>query len=286
VPTTRRSELQFDSPRYRQEWRVKPDQLPIRCEEHDTRDRHICRDCAEDLHLVLADLPVLVFDLQLALTRQTHFVEHGHQLGGDDGDGPQEATGALPWAEPAAAALRHLGRALGGPRASVWPVERLAARTLARWDDLLLAPTVVEYAERVSLAALHGYRVIDRPPDPWFYGPCPKCAVDIYDERNVTRVSCLACTYTAPLDEHQLACLDAGDARLLTVSELVGAITSAGEVVTRHQIFGWIRRDGLAREEENRVVWRKGRLAGETVWVYRLGDVRRLARAAEERKAS
>ena len=41
----------------------------------------LCRDCAEDLHLVLVDVPVLVLDLQLALTRQTRFVEHGLTVG-------------------------------------------------------------------------------------------------------------------------------------------------------------------------------------------------------------
>jgi hypothetical protein len=284
MPARPSEPIGFDSARYRQGWGLKPEHLPITCKGHDLRDRYLCSDCARDLRLVLADLPVLVCDLQLALTRQARFVEHGLRRDEQDGqDGDDGAEEALPWAEPAAVALRHLGRALGG---SQRPAVVMAAEALARLDELLLQPGAAAYAGRVSQAALHGYRVIDRPPDPWFYGPCPRCGADIYDERNVSHVACLACSYAAPLDEHQLACLDAGDERLLTVAELVGAITSAGEVITRHQIFGWIRRDGLAREQENRVTWRRGRLVAEAVWVYRLGDVRRLARAAEDRRAS
>lgn len=293
--TAHPSDAALDAYRLGQPWRLQAEHLPIRCEDsHDRHDRHLCAGCEADLRAVLQDVPALALDLQVALTRQTSFVQHGlhrrrDEEGEDEGEPVEGSTGPLPWDEAAAKALHHLATALraGGhvePLTTSWV--DLADQALGQLPNLLLDPQVGAWAERLSRAVLHGYRVVDRPPDVWYFGPCPKCGEDIYDERTVTDVSCVACTYSAPLADHQLACLDAGDDRLLTVSELVGAITAAGEAVTRDQINGWIRREGLAREPENRVVWRKGRLSQESVWVYRLGDVRRLAREAEERRAA
>lgn len=270
-------------------WRLQADRLPIRCggDGHDRHDRHLCRECAEDLRLVLEDVPALITDLQVALTRETSFVEHGRLRSGEDDDEDGEGRSApLPFDPRASAAFHRLAEAFGAQGGLVGPVVAAVAGHLANFDALLLDPGVEALAERVSGAVLHGYRVVDRPPDLWYYGPCPKCRVDIWDERNVEHVSCGHCSYAAPAADHQLASLDAGDDRLLTVGELVGAITAAGEPVTRHQINGWIKREGLVRELDNRVVWKGGQLVNETAYVYRLGDVRRLAREADERRGA
>jgi hypothetical protein len=152
---------------------------------------------------------------------------------------------------------------------------------------LIRRPDGPDWARRISTAVAGAHRAVDSPPSPWYYGPCPDCHRDIYAERTDSAdlsamVVCGApgCPYAARLDDHRLAQLDAGDDRWLTVGELVGAITSAGETVTRDQINGWIRREGLAREV--RVDVRLG--VRSEAYVYRLGDVRRMAQAAEARR--
>jgi excisionase family DNA binding protein len=147
-------------------------------------------------------------------------------------------------------------------------------------------------AEQISRAVVHGRTVIDRPRDVIFYGVCPTCTGDIWQERvdphdRDARIVCpRGCGYTVPYAEHEQAALDAGEDRWLTLDELVGAIHSAGEVVSRKQILRWVEREGLPREQRARPQLVGGEIQSVEVDVYRLGDVRQLAADAETDRKS
>lgn len=278
--------VHFDASGYRREWLAAEVTVPLVCdgEGHGrSEDVWLCKGCAEALVRLLADVPPLLHDLELALTRQTEFTEHGST--GQGGD-VEEGDTPLPFDPRASRALERLAIALDAPTARVGDVAATARRMLAWSPRMLTEPRVVPLLTALAEATVEAHAAIDRPAEPWYYGPCPRCKTDIYDERAVAVVTCTVCEYEAKADDHQRACLDAGDARMLTVSELVGAITRAGEAVTRDQINGWIRREGLAREKQARAYWRNGVLVSNTVYVYRLGDVRRLAQRADLRRAS
>lgn len=246
-----------DLPHARRAW-AAPNDLDalIECgDDHARGDSWLCRDCADHVARIVADVPALLDDLTLALTRQTSFVQHG----------TSDET-PLPFNVEAADALTRL-------RAAV-----------ASLGDLTRQPDAPALARRLSAEYLHAHRVIDRPEVPAYMGTCPE-GHDLYALRDADTVEC-DCGYHAPMKEHQRTALDAGEDRLLTVAELVGAITSAGETVTRDQINSWIRREGLVREKAARPLWRDGQLVARTVYVYRLGDVRALAQRAERRRAS
>ncbi|GAA1436377.1 hypothetical protein GCM10009616_35980 [Microlunatus lacustris] len=235
---------------------------------------YLCDDCADQLQQVLADLPALLRDLGDATCKQTAFVQHGSR------HGQQQARDEAPVDfNPSASHARAK---------LLTAVRRLGSRTV---HQLVVDPTAAEIAHEITVAASRGQRIIDSPPSLWFYGACPECRTELYLERidgddPEATIHCDSCGYAANLQAHNRAQLNAGEDRMLTVTELVSAITTAGEVVTRNQIDGWIRRGGLPREQRPIPRWRDGRLVAELVYVYRLGDVRDLALQAEIRKAS
>lgn len=262
---------------YRHGWEHDPDaEEPglVECvEAHDRQESWLCRNCAKLVTAILADLPALIYDLGLHATRQVEFVERGTQDSGDESP--------LPYDEAAVKTLGTLALILG----SVPKQEAMAVR--ARWLAgsrlFLLNPEAASWAHRLSLAYRQAHRIIERPEPPVFLGPCPN-GHDVWAPATVKLVECPDCDYRATITDHQRAALNAGEDRWLTVGELVGAITRAGELVTRDQINSWIRREGLVREMHTRPVWRDGQLHARRVYVYRLGDVRRLAQRAELRR--
>jgi hypothetical protein len=182
----------------------------------------------------------------------------------------------------------------GRPAATVspWFDDRDPAR-LADWlrlwlDNLAGLPPMRRIAHDISSAAARAHRVIDAPPDPAYYGPCPDCGRDIWQQRihpdhqESTPVACQhrECSYAEPLAEHNRRILAGGENLWLPIGQLVSAIIEGGEIVTRDQIKGWVRRGGLAREKRQMPYWQGGRLYTREVDVYRLGDVRDRAREA------
>jgi excisionase family DNA binding protein len=261
---------------------------------HAHPDRFICDACAGELERHLADVPGLVEDLHVTLVKLDRFPERG-QLGAQQADRDEAPINFKPAAR---LAMSQLVRAMRYPSetdevvAHVRPYEfvrRAAHWMLATFEDQLRNPDLNAVAGAISRACVHARRVIDRSRDVFYYGVCPQCSTDIYQERvdvddRDARVTCSRCGYSASYREHELNCLDAGDDRWLTISELVGAIQSAGEIVTRRQIQQWIAHDGLAKDQRLVPAWDGG--PGYVFDVYRLGDVRERARIAEEERHS
>lgn len=257
-----------------------------------THNNPLCPNCTDHLAGILDDIPALIRDLNIAIVRDVHFVEHGTMPAAHAED---DDEAALPWDDRALKAKNQLSYDLR-QTATLIKITGLRTPAIARQlrahlGRLARHQTMPDHAHKISKAVARAHAVIDRPPSPWYYGPCPLCHLDIFTDRvdeqdRDARVACPrpGCGYTAHPTDHRSKQLDAGDDRWLTIRELVGAITSAGETVTRDQIKGWIRREGLPREVHSRPRWRDGRLIPNEEYVYRLGDVRRLALEAEARR--
>jgi hypothetical protein len=259
----------------------------INCHAH--TERGICGECTADLRRVLADIPQLLDDLDIAIAGETRFVEHGHRtLNGD------QPTGG---GHPAVAAQQRLTLALLGDGTEQHPGVKdwfnnygpaSLARALNRHlERVHLEPRMPNLARDLTQAASRAHHVIDSPPDLVYFGACPE-GHDIWQERihrdDTETPVCCRCGYTSSLPDHQKRLLIAGEDRWLTVGELVSAVTMGGEVVTRAQINGWIERDGLAREKRVRPRYINGELHQNEVWVYRLGDVRDRAARGDQRR--
>lgn len=254
----------------------------------------LCPGCIDDFAGVLADIPTLFDDLDIALSGEAKFVEHGFRTG-------ESLSGVGANRNPAIAAQQRLTLALLGdgtnahPGCSDWFDARnptQIARHLALYlHQLIGEPRMPTLAHDISSAAARAHHVIDTPKDLVFYGPCPDCGRDITQERirrddTTTPVRCRfpSCGYNQPLDVHQKRILEANLDRQMTVNECVSAITSAGEVVTRDQINGWIRHKGLPREWTERPEWQGGSPVMVGMWTLTLRDVLDFARRAEEKK--
>jgi len=270
---------------------------PIIITCHGHTETGICAECAADFTRVLADVPGLFEDLDIAIAGEAKFVEHGFR------------GGALALGEvgtnrnPAVAAQQRLTLAILGdgtaahPGCSDWFDSRDPARSArnlsACLPQLLNQNRMPVLAHDISSSAARAHHVIDTPKDLVYYGPCPDCGRDITQERihkddTEKKVQCryLTCGYAETLDLHQRRILDSAEDRWMTVTELVSAITSGGEVVTRTQIYNWERSQGLAREMRDRPKWVNGELVNDQVWCFRLGDVRQRAAAAAHKKSS
>jgi hypothetical protein len=306
---------------------IPGDPIIINCHGH--TDVGICADCADQLRRVLADIPRLLDDLDIAIAGESRFVEHGARAGGSNaetassrhpaiaaqqrltlalyGDQPRNGLGlATRPAKPAEPRTRASQSHPGDNRPSIgahpgvsdWfdtrDPARLATQLANKLDQLAHEPRMPNLARDISAAASRAHHVIDAPPELWYYGPCPSCERDLWQERihhedTKTPIVCRfpSCDYAAPLDVHNRRALEVGHDRQMTLDELVGAITSGGIAVTRGMIEGWIYRDGLPRLKRNRPRYVDGELKQNEVWTYRLGDVLDYAlRAAAKRNRS
>ncbi|MFT4225320.1 hypothetical protein [Micropruina sp.] len=215
----------------------------------------LCHACANLLHGLLADTPELITELATARRRGVRFV------GGTDD------AGGVPWSEAASRCHRDL-------------VEFGAE-----------LPDLDQHTALVRLGHLHrlGRRIIDRPRDLINLGNCPICSHEIRQERPTvteleqataqvrcshTPVDGPSCPYRADWHDHQRKLLDQRADMLLTINELVGVLTEAGEPVSRDRIKYLIRKHGLPRERITRPHLRGKAIVTEQVWVHRLGDVR------------
>jgi hypothetical protein len=245
----------------------------------------LCPDCLEDFRAVLADVPFLLDQLDIAISQPfVRFVERGVPR---EGSGESKGNGH----NPAISAHHRLVAALG--TAGSWfdgcPPERLAMLLWRKLDALADQDAMRKIARDVSSAAARAHRVIDAPPHLWPYGDCPDCGKPIFQDRIHaddldTKVVCrvLGCGYAETLAEHHRRQLALGDERWMTVSELLEAFQVNGQPLTRDQLNGMIRREGLPREARPLVDWREGRLTktGE-VWTYKVGHVKELLQRRE-----
>lgn len=248
---------------------------PLICDHGRPEGSVLCPDCEDLFGLILADIPALLVDLELALTKQVSFLAQGSFVEAD----PDEAP--LTFSLGASKALDELRRCLG-----LDPVTAVR-QLLGDWRATLRRPDLERLVLRITTAVADAHHVIDRPPTLSYYGLCPNCGKGIKAERIVVgdgrMVEC-PCGYRAPLARHQAAQLDLGEDKQLTLTELLRVLNDGGEPCQRHDIENLIYRNGLPREREPRPYWAGGRLHKNFVYTYRLGTVRTMLLARRIRR--
>ena len=240
----------------------------IDCDHQAANHRPLCRRCADLFHKIIIDVPALVGELEIARTGQATFLELGAPAEAD----PDQAS--VPWDERAAAVYRSLVFVLGGD-----PV-RVTTRLLADWLATMRRPDLADLAVSLSAVVGRARAVIDSPRPKVYYGPCPLCKADIYQERAAEGdlIRC-DCGYHAARADHLSAELSIMADREFTLTKIVQVLCDGGEPTTRQEVENLIYRANgdlppLPRDLRSLPRWEHGKLVPHDVYVYRLGTVR------------
>lgn len=248
-------------------------------------DAFVCGACAGQLERDLGDVPALVEDLDVALSRQAVF---GDRAGGKSAEKPLPID---PRASEVGWVLRntlstwirvlveegHAQAHSSGAETSGWSSgcdglgagsQPLTAAFMARWllghvEAIRHHQAGGEAADEIRSAIAHVRRVIDRPAQRWYAGAC-NCGTDLYVRPGATVIACRDCGTEHDVAKRRTELLDALEDRLATTVEISRAVRTIGQIeVTPSAIRGYAFRGRL----EAKTVDRQGRP------LYRMGDV-------------
>jgi hypothetical protein len=232
----------------------------------------LCGSCVTGAWNTLATVPGLVAELETTITRQARMAAHA--TGGT-------TDAALPWNEAASRAHHRLRVALGSlveactrdGIGSTEPTHRepvparvdlgyLASWLMVRVDPLAASPNARALWD-VSGVVRSCLRVIDRPPELIYAGPCRVCGSDLYAAPGAALVTCRDCGTPEDVEERRGFLLGRVHDQLATATEAARALTSLDMPITSDRIRQWRHRDRLVARGHNR--------AGHPL--YRVGDV-------------
>lgn len=234
------------------------------CDHGHGDDRFICDLCAQVLFKALGDVPGLVADLELARSKEVTFLEQGVPADAN----PDEST--VPFNRGAGPIIADMWRTFGGDPA----VE--SRRMWMEWRATLRRTDIATVLTAVTSVVARAHRLIDRPPTLFEYGPCPTCEQPIVQERLAKsdthgRIVCVACGYTATLNQHEKTQIGKGEDQWRTADEVLEMLRVAGISLTAKRLQQMIDTEGLPRE--TRVLFDDNLNQSEEP-VYRLRDVR------------
>lgn len=232
-----------------------------------TRDqRTLCDDCIEQLARSLGNVPAVIAELDITLSRQRRFTdEHSNS----DGD-------ALPYNLAASRARTRLTDALSSvaTRLSVTlhhaqpanltgdNLAALSAYLLRQLNQLVTQPWAAD-ALNITRVVDHCINVIDRPPARIYAGPCDTCGHDLYARSGKRDVTCYDCGLVYDLAARREWLLSVVEDQLATAVEIARALTTLELPVTAERIRQWKHRERIEARARDRL----GRP------LYRVGDI-------------
>jgi hypothetical protein len=186
-------------------------------------ERRICSVCAGNLERDLAEMPALLDDLSLTLSRQARI--GGHTNGSRASERP------LPYDPRASEAGDVLRSTLVGwvrdlhDGAEHWPTDSLHGMALwlhSRLPRLLDHPAAEEAVDEFRFAVGLCKRVIDRPPPRIYAGICgiDGCDVALYAKPMSPDVDCPGCGHRHSVVERREDMLATLDGMLLALGEI------------------------------------------------------------------
>lgn len=216
-----------------------------------TRDAaYFCDDCGDKLARALAEVPWLDTELEVTITG-TKGVDYRR-------GGVRSTEHRLP-VNLAASTARDTLRAVlvswvlfcdeegvrhQSPRVGL-PSDTLAA--MSRWllwrvDGLALLDIGPEAVAEVSAAVGHARRLIDRPADRWYAGPCD-CGEDLYARTQAGAVACAGCEATYDIATRREWLLATAEDRLANAATIARAVSWLGAApLTSDRVRKWAER--------------------------------------------
>lgn len=313
-PSLQAFELDYQTVR----WADTLDRWPTR---PDDENRYLSTEQIDRIANVLRDLPQLLEDLEIAITKDVRFPPRkirprlaDEPLPGPFSPADQKSAseaGVIINRPPvfnasASQARSQIGKAVTVAAIHVW--NRLAPGVrhkladpldAAEWlhgqlDQLALDPEAEKIGRRIVSRVRHGHHVIDHPREIRYLGICPKCGADLEVEHGDDTIVCqqivdttgddvVVCGWFGAVDVIIADAIKASRDALFTDSELVGVFELDGRQVTRNQINSWSRSGRLAPHEQKR--WNKHSSKIESRRTYRLSDVQALVDELERKRS-
>lgn len=248
-------------------------------------DAFVCETDLDDFAKTLGDVTWLDDELETSITKA-----HGVDYSAATVSGNETPMIFNVAASEARDGLRHELALLvrfcseEGVRASD-PSDNLPADNIiamSRWllwrvDGLAFNDMADEFITAVTSAVVKCERIIDRPPERKYAGPCSECKRDLYHRPDATEVTCAGCGQR----------WDVGEQQAWTNGQILEFLT--GRLVTASEGAKYLGRLGIEVKQETIGKWReRKRIVGTEVnerWVYRWDDLVELA-ARNGRKAS
>lgn len=216
-----------------------------RCDRTRRGDQNICGACEDQLRRDLAWIPELAEELDITLSRQAVI-----GAGGGGGDKP------LPFSVAASDAGALLRDTLAGWVAVLHSEDEEAVETslasaavwlLDRHARIIRHPAVVDLVEEVAAVVACASRVVDRPGERQYAGPCPgpECGTDLYAHVKAVMVRCRECGESWRVEERRDVLLGEVRDRLARASECAHILTSllgSGVVLEPRTVRNWALR--------------------------------------------
>lgn len=239
-------------------------------------DASVCVGCSRRLELALGDVPALVADLEVTLTRQAAGEPRVGSRGSDK-PMPYDARASM-----VSAALRAtlcswvlLCAEEHYSGARDLPEDRVSA--MAGWlmhevGWLRTHVAAVEAHHEILDAIGNARRAVDRPADRVFVGVCSnvergiECTEQLYAKQLAHEVRCRICGSTHSVEARRKVLRASVDDVLARPAEIARAVVWLGENVRKDQISRWV--------QAKRLVAKAHLPVGEDMKpLYRIGDV-------------
>jgi hypothetical protein len=223
-------------------------------------DGYTCQRCADKLSVALGDVPALWGELDTVLTKQARYGE-------SEGRGGEKSLPFNPTASELGSALRGIlaswCRLIAEERG--WDLPRDHPAAIAIW---LLHHTTwlrhhqagAEAVEEITEAVNQVRRIIDRPAERIYAGPCQDCGKDMFGKPGAISVECRPCGLSYDVAQMVEWMRHEARGRLVTAREAFILLSRFGIQSSQKTIEKWALRKRLTSHSEDR--------AGTNLYVF------------------
>jgi hypothetical protein len=127
-------------------------------------------------------------------------------------------------------------------------------------------------------------RMVDRPPDRWYAGPCPECGCGLYAKVGAEEIACKECEHVTLVRDRRTTLLREAADKLVPASLVARAVSWLGEdPLTSAKVRLWAHRKQLQVREYVIPIGEVGPICNQRP-LYRLGDACDLMALGDRRR--
>lgn len=221
-------------------------------------DGLLCARCTTALERELGDVPAIVADLDVTISRQARIGSGGK--GGLASERTPVHLGAIEAADVLTNTLTTWAREINPECAGVWqllagrglaktPADAAARALLACIAPIRRHPAAAELCDEVTDAIRQARRAVDRPADRVYLGICHyieaevECLEEVYASPGASEARCKVCGITHEVAERRAWLLGRAEDTICTVREAAQMLGEIGHIpVTEQRIRRYIER--------------------------------------------